>query len=249
MRKPRKKRLDHILVDRHLATSLKEAEILIRAGKVFVQELRSEKPGAPYPADIPIRVTEQRSFVSRGGIKLKGALEHFGISPVGWICADIGASSGGFTDCLLQSGARHVYAIDVAYGQLNWKLRTDSRVTVLERLNVRSVNHEHLPRLLDLAVFDTSFISLIKVIPPILPFLKAPSRILALIKPQFELPKDQVGRGGVVLDENLRIKAVEMVKDFAQTERLSTIGVVASSIRGPKGNQEYLIYLEGQVDD
>ena len=244
MGRPKKKRLDHILVDRHLATSCKEAERLIRAGKVFVQEVRSEKPGLTYPADVPVRVTEQKSFVSRGGIKLQGALEYFGISPVGWICADVGASSGGFTDCLLQAGAHHVYAIDVAYGQLDWKLRTDSRVTVLERLNVRSVNREHLPEPLDLAVFDTSFISLKKVIPPLLPFFKARCRILALIKPQFELPKDQVGRG-VVLDENLQLKAIEMVKEFGRSERLSTIGVVASSIRGPKGNQEYLIYLEG----
>jgi len=160
---PKKKRLDHILFENRLAGSIREAESLIRAGKVFVEEEIADKPGTCYRPDTLIRIKKQSPYVSRGGIKLQGALRHFSINPQGWVCADIGASTGGFTDCLLQHGARHVFAIDVAYGQLDWKLRTDSRVTVQERLNVKNISARHISQPLNLAVFDTSFISLRQV--------------------------------------------------------------------------------------
>jgi len=241
---PKKKRLDHILLETKQTDSLKEAETLIRAGKVYVEEEIADKPGITYPSDATIRIKRDLPYVSRGGYKLQGALQYFNIKPQDWVCADIGASTGGFTDCLLQHGAGHVFAIDVAYGQLDWKLRTDSRVTVRERLNIKNISAEHITRPLDLAVFDTSFISLKKVIPPIFPFFHSVCRIIALIKPQFELTKNEVGTGGVVRDERLRMKAVDMIEAFGRSVDLKTIGVTPSAIKGPKGNQEYLIYFE-----
>lgn len=247
MAEPKKKRLDHILFEKGLAGSIKEAETLIRAGKVFVEEEIADKPGICYRSDSQIRIKKGSPYVSRGGIKLQGALRHFSIDPKGWICADIGASTGGFTDCLLQHGARHVFAIDVAYGQLDWKLRTDSRVTVQERLNVKNISARHITQPLDLAVFDTSFISLRQVIPPVLPFFISICRIIALIKPQFELSKNEVGAGGVVRDEQLHLKTIEMIESFGRSLDLQTIGVIPSSIKGPKGNQEYLIYFRRRL--
>lgn len=238
-----KKRLDQILVENGRANTLEAAERLIRTGNVYVDEEIADKPGTLFPADAAIRIKEKPPYVSRGGLKLQGALEHFDIQPQDWICADIGASSGGFTDCLLQQGARHVFAVDVAYGQLHWKLRTDSRVTVHERLNIKNVSSSHITRPLDLAVFDTSFISLTQVIPPVLPFFGPVIRILALIKPQFELPRNEIPTGGVIRDQRLRLKAVEKIEMFATSLDLGTAGVVPSTIKGPKGNQEYLIYL------
>ncbi len=239
-----KKRLDHILVDNGRAETLDAAERLIRAGNVYVEEKIADKPGTLVPADAAIRVKEKLPYVSRGGLKLQGALHHFNINPRDWICADIGASSGGFTDCLLQQGAQHVFTVDVAYGQLDWRLRTDSRVTVHERLHVKNVSSAHITQPLDLAVFDTSFISLTQVIPPVLPFFGSVIRILALIKPQFELPRHEIPTGGVIRDQNLRLKAVEKIETFGTSLDLQAIGVVPSSIKGPKGNQEYLIYFK-----
>lgn len=239
----RKKRLDHILLAGNYVKSQREAEALILAGKVYVSETRADKPGTLYPEDIIPKIKYPPTFVSRGGIKLEGALKQLKINPAGWICADIGASSGGFTDCLLKYGASHIFAVDVAYGQLDWKLRNDPRVTVLERLNVRKLCPDHIDKPLDFAVFDTSFISLQKVIPPVLPFFKSITKILALVKPQFELPKDKVGSGGIVREEKLQAEAVERVTSFAKHIGLETIGIVPSSIKGPKGNQEYLVYL------
>ncbi len=239
-----KKRLDHILVENGRADTLEAAERLIRAGNVYVEEEIADKPGTLFPADALIRVKEKLPYVSRGGLKLQGALHHFNIKPLDWICADIGASSGGFTDCLLQQGARHVYTVDVAYGQLDWRLRTDSRVTVHERLHVKNVSSAHITRPLDLAVFDTSFISLTKVIPPILPFFGSVIRILALIKPQFELPRHEIPTGGVIREQKLRLKAIEKIETFGTSLDLQALGVIPSSIKGPKGNQEYLIYFK-----
>ena len=238
-----KKRLDHILVENGRAETLDAAERLIRAGSVYVDEEVADKPGRLYPVDSAIRIKEKAPYVSRGGVKLQGALQHFDIKPRDWICADIGASSGGFTDCLLQQGARHVFAVDVAYGQLHWRLRTDSRVTVLERLNIKNVSSSHITRPLDLAVFDTSFISLTQVIPPVLPFFGPVIRALALIKPQFELDRHEIPAGGVIRDQGLQLKAIEKIERFATSLGLQTAGVVPSTIKGPKGNQEYLIYV------
>lgn len=240
-----KKRLDQILVDENHVKDLKTAEAVIRAGKILISERVADKPGERYPEKVSIRIKDSLPYVSRGGIKLEGALNYFDLNPSGMVCADIGASSGGFTDCLLQNGARHVYAIDVAYGQLDWKLRTDSRVTVMERFNVRNLSGSHLNETLDLAVFDTSFISLIQVIPPVLELFSKKIRILALVKPQFELPRHKVGSGGIVTQKKFQLEAVEMIKDFGLKNGLQFIGVTPSSIKGSKGNQEHIIYFCG----
>ena len=240
-----KKRLDHILVDNGRAETLDAAERLIRAGNVYVEEKIADKPGTLVPAGAAIRVKEKLPYVSRGGLKLQGALQHFNITPRDWICADIGASSGGFTDCLLQQGAQHVFTVDVAYGQLDWKLRTDSRVTVHERLNVKNVSSAHITQPLDLAVFDTSFISLTQVIPPVLPFFGTTPRILALIKPQFEVAREKVSPGGIVRDKQERLNAIEMICQFGQDLNLRFRGYVPSEIKGAMGNQEYLNISKG----
>lgn len=245
----KRKRLDELLIVHQFASTLHEAERLIRAGEVYVDESRAEKPGHLYSEDSHIKVKKPLPYVSRGGIKLAGALDYFAIDPAGWTCADIGASSGGFTDCLLKHGAKLVYAVDVAYGQLDWKLRTDPRVVVHERLNVRNISPEHIPRQLDLAVFDVSFISLKLVIPPVLPFLGQTPRILALLKPQFEVVREKVGSGGIVTDKGDRLNAVDMICRFGQDINLRFRGYVPSQIRGAMGNQEYLIYFAGKRSD
>jgi len=245
----KRKRLDELLVIHQFASTRDEAERLIRAGEVYVAEIRAEKPGHLYSEDSSIKVKKPLPYVSRGGIKLAGGLDYFNIEPSGWTCADIGASSGGFTDCLLKHGAKLVYAVDVAYGQLDWKLRTDSRVIVYERLNVRNISSEHIQKQLDLAVFDTSFISLKHVIPPILPFFGQTPRILALVKPQFEVAREKVGSGGVVRDKQERLNAVEMISQFGQDLNLRLRGYVPSAIKGAMGNQEYLIYFEGNLSE
>lgn len=237
-------RLDELLLKRNLADDLAEARALILAGKVHVSNIIADKPGHHYPEEAIIRVKASLPFVSRGGLKLQGGLKHFNIEPSGWICADIGASTGGFTDCLLQNGASHVFAIDVAYGELHWKIRNDKRVTVLERLNVRSLSARHITAPIDLAVFDTSFISLTKVIPPVLPFFGSKIRILALVKPQFELAPHRVGKGGIVGDETAQLEAVEEIQRFGREHGLSCLGFSASVLRGAKGNQEYLVYFQ-----
>ena len=229
-----------------MAVSLVEARALILAGKVYVSDTIGDKPGYQYSDDILIRTKEFIPFVSRGGLKLDGGLKHFNINPSSWICADIGASTGGFTDCLLQHGARLVYAIDVAYGLLHWKIRTDQRVVVLERLNVRSLSASQISQALDFAVFDTSFISLTTVIPPVLPLFASKIRILALIKPQFELAQHRVGKGGIVENENDRLEAVKRIEKFGKEHDLLCRGYIGSVIKGAKGNQEYLIYFESR---
>lgn len=245
MRRSRKQRLDELLVQRKLALHLGHAEQLIRAGKVLVAEVVADKPGRIYPENAVIRIRQQPTYVSRGGVKLAGALDRFAIDPHDWVCADIGASTGGFTDCLLQRGARIVYAVDVGYGILHWKLRSDRRVIVRERLNGRDVTARQIDRPLDLAVLDTSFISLTKLIPPLLPLFGTDVRIVALVKPQFELSPGQVGRGGIVRDGRAQQEAVTAIRDFGTSLGLSCEGVVASPITGAKGNQEYLLYLLG----
>ncbi len=237
------KRLDQILLSGKYVSSLKEARALILSGSVFIEDRVADKPGIQYPETIRPRIKYPCRYVSRGGFKLEGGLNAFNINPSGWICVDIGASSGGFTDCLLQAGARHVYAVDVAYGQLDWKLRTDPRVTVIERMNAKKLTPGQLKHQIDLAVYDTSFISLRKVIPPVLPLFSGTKRILALVKPQFELSRDQVGPGGIVTDPASGKQAVQSISAFGSTIGLETVGFVPAPIRGAKGNQEYLIYL------
>ena len=216
---------------------------MIGAGEVFVHEVVADKSGLQFPEDCVLRVKKKCPYVSRGGLKLEKALSHFNISLAGKTCVDIGASSGGFTDCLLQHNAQKVYAIDVAYGQLDWKIRQDERVVVLERFNARKIEPSHIDAPIDLAVMDVSFISITKIIPPLLPLFSEYTAIIALIKPQFELPKEKVGSGGIVRDAIYHQEAIDKIDLFAKQNDLKNAGVISSPIFGPKGNKEFLIYL------
>lgn len=237
-------RLDELLLQRNLVQDRGKARALIGAGEVLVNEHRVDKAGCLCDVTATIRIKEHCPYVSRGGLKLEKGLEHFGIDPAGKVCLDVGASTGGFTDCLLQHGARKVYAVDVAYGQLDWKIRQNVAVVVLERCNARQLTSAFFAEPLDLAVMDASFISITKLIPPLLPlFGHQAFALLALIKPQFELPREKVPKGGVVVQEELHEEAIRRVSEFALLCGLRSSGTVASPILGPKGNREFLIYL------
>lgn len=237
-----KVRLDK-LVAGNLETSRQKAQALIGAGQVRVNGEVVDKAGSQVPDDCHVEIKQRCPYVSRGGFKLAKGLDFFHIDPQGYTCADVGASTGGFTDCLLQNGAAKIYAIDVGYGQLDWKLRQDKRVVVMERTNARHLQPGDIPGELDLAVIDASFISLKLLLPPLLPFFRNELRILALIKPQFEVGKGKVGKGGVVRDQSLHEQVVEEISHFAQSLNLTNYGVTESPILGPKGNKEFLIYL------
>ncbi len=240
----KKKRLDVLLVERTLATSRRRALGLILAGQVLVEGRRITKAGTYVPEDAGIRITgNDIAYVSRGGLKLEAALRRFQLDVKGLRCLDVGASTGGFTDCLLQHGAAHVTAVDVGYGQFHWKLRTDCRVHLLERTNIRYLDRKSLPESFDLACIDVSFISLKLVVPRVRHFLKKTGLIICLIKPQFEVGKGLVGKGGVVRDPALHHN---VINDLARVfEKLCFFQkqVVASPVLGPKGNQEYLALL------
>lgn len=239
-----KDRLDQILIRRKIAPTIETARAMIIAGEIYINEQVSDKPGRSYSTDVSIRIKEKCRYVSRGGLKLEKGLSHFGVSPSGLISLDIGASTGGFTDCLLQHNARKVHAVDVAYGQLAWKIRQDPRVVVLERFNARNITAKDISSdHIDLAVMDVSFISLTTLIPPISKLFAQEVTILALIKPQFELPRDDVGPGGVVSEPALHIKAIEKIESFVQQFGLISKGTVPSPILGPKGNREFIIYI------
>ncbi|HVO84342.1 MAG TPA: TlyA family RNA methyltransferase [Syntrophobacteria bacterium] len=235
-------RLDRLLVDRGLAASRQRAAALILAGRVTVEGRRAEKAAQQVAPDAKLEVLEEHEgYVSRGGIKLAGALDALSLTVAGLVVIDVGASTGGFTDCLLRRGARRVYAVDVGYGQLAWKLRQDARVVVLERTNVRYLEREQIPEPVDLATIDTSFISLTKVIPRVLGFLSEGGRLLALIKPQFEVGRGRVGKGGVVRQPELHRQVVSEVERFCRDQGLAVEGVVESPLLGPKGNREFFI--------
>lgn len=238
-----KLRLDQILVNRHLAPDLAKAGAMIGAGEVYAGDTLADKAGQKYPEDIELRLKQKCRFVSRGGLKLEKGLQTFPLDPSGMCCLDVGASSGGFTDCLLQYGATKVFAVDVAYGQLDWKLRQDERVVVIERFNARKLTIQDLGEPIDLAVMDASFISITKIIPALLPLFRDRIRILSLIKPQFELSREKVGSGGVVRDPELHREAVDKIRTFGAGAGLRCNGVVTSPILGPKGNTEFLILL------
>jgi len=239
-------RLDRLLVDRGVCGSSEEAAALIMAGKVFVDDQLVDKAGASVSPACTIRLKETLPYVSRGGFKLRGGLDYFNIDPRGWICLDVGASTGGFTDCLLQAGAVLVYSVDVAYGLLDWKIRSDPRVVVLERCNARYLTREQIPDPLDFCVIDAAFISLTRLLPPLNGlFGNRRIRILCLVKPQFELERTEIGSGGIVSEEALRLKAVEKITNFGSELGLTSQGYVPAAIRGSKGNQEYLLYLKG----
>ena len=245
--KSRKERVDVLLVERGLAESRTKAQALVLAGQVLVGEQRVDKPGTLVPVEAELRLKgEVLPYVSRGGLKLKGALDHFGLTPRvrGARAADIGASTGGFTDCLLQEGALYVHAIDVGYGQLHEKLRTDPRVRSRERVNARYLSAEALPEPVDVMVVDVSFISLKQVLPAMVPFLKPGGFLLALVKPQFEVGKEKVGKGGVVRDAEARQEAIASVTEAATTLGLVPRGVMDSTVPGPAGNVEALLWCD-----
>jgi 23S rRNA (cytidine1920-2'-O)/16S rRNA (cytidine1409-2'-O)-methyltransferase len=240
-------RLDKLLVEKQLAATRQKAQALIIAGLVQVGAHRSDKPGNMVDIDSPITITGQDCpFVSRGGFKLAKGLDYFSINPHSLVCADIGASTGGFTDCLLQNGAQKVYAVDVGYGQLDWKLRQDARVIVKERTNARHLTPADFDEPIDLAVIDAAFISLKILIPPLLPLFETDIAILALIKPQFEVGKGKIGKGGVVKDPDLHTQVTNDILNFSAGLNLTAVGITESPILGPKGNKEFLIYLRGK---
>jgi len=244
----KKERLDNLLVDRGLVSSRERAKALIAAGKVFVDQQKVDKPGATVRVEAQLQLTAQLPYVSRGGLKLEGALRAFGIDPGGMVAMDVGASTGGFTDCILQRGAKKVYAVDVGYGQLAWKLRNDLRVVNLERANIRYLQREAVEEEgVDLILIDTSFISIEKFLPHLLGFLKEGGILLGLIKPQFEVGKGEVGKGGVVKDPVLHQKAIDRISASSRELGLRVLGVVESPLLGPKGNKEFFIHLRREV--
>ena len=240
MSQVRKQRLDLLLVEQGLAESRQRAQRLIMAGEVSVDERIVDKPGIRVPVAAQVTVKSGLPYVSRGGFKLAAALDAFELDVRGWIGVDVGASTGGFTDCLLQRGAGRVYAIDVGYGQLAWKLQQDPRVVVMDRTNARHV--EHLPEAADLATIDVSFISLRLIIPAVTGWLRPGGSIVALIKPQFEAGREQVGKGGVVRDPRVHRAVLEDLANWAQSQGLGLTGLIRSPITGPKGNVEFLAH-------
>jgi len=238
-------RLDQLVFSRNLAPSLEKARAIIAAGRIIANDQPADKPGMLFAEETILRLRGGTlcRFVSRGGLKLAAGLDHFKLDPMGFVCADIGASTGGFSDCLLQRGAARIYDVDVGYGQLAWKLRQDPRVVVMERTNARKLKPGDIPEPLDLAVIDASFISLAALIPQLIGFFRATVRIMALIKPQFEAGRDQVGEGGVVRDSAIHEKVIAKIHGLARELGLTVQGVIPSPIPGPKGNREFLVYL------
>jgi 23S rRNA (cytidine1920-2'-O)/16S rRNA (cytidine1409-2'-O)-methyltransferase len=240
--KARKERLDVLVVERGLAESRAKAQALILAGQVVVDDQRVDKPGALVSTGAELRLKgEVLPYVSRGGLKLKGAIDRFALDVRGKVAADIGASTGGFTDCLLQEGALRVHAIDVGYGQLHEKLRKDPRVRSRERVNARYLSAEDLPEPVGVVVIDVSFISLTQVLPAVLPFLEPGGLLIALVKPQFEVGRDRLGKGGVVRDAEARQEAIEGVTAFVREQGFEVKGLMDSTVPGPAGNIEALL--------
>ncbi|MBA4371326.1 MAG: TlyA family rRNA (cytidine-2'-O)-methyltransferase [Thermodesulfovibrio sp.] len=241
----KKERLDKVLVDTGLVKSRERAKALIMEGKVSVSGLPALKAGSLVdPGSSIVLKEDDIPFVGRGGVKLEGAIEHFSVELAGKVVMDVGCSTGGFTDCVLKKNARNVYAIDVGYGQFDWSLRNDPRVILMEKTNIRYLEQGKIGERIDCAVIDVSFISLLKVLPAVREFLAPEGIVLALIKPQFEVGRGQVGKGGIVKDEADRLAAVDCVKQGAEALGFHVQGVVQSSITGQKGNVEYFIYLK-----
>jgi len=250
MKDKQNERLDQAVFNRGFAESREKAKAYIMAGVVFVNNQKADKPGMTIKPDDELEVrANPLKYVSRGGLKLEKAMQVFGISLNDMICADIGASTGGFTDCMLQNGAQKVYAIDVGYGQLAWKLRTDDRVINLERTNFRYVTQKEIPDVLDFASVDVSFISLSIIIPALVPLLRENGTAVCLIKPQFEAGKDKVGKKGVVRDPAVHKEVIEKIVDVMKNNGLSVLGLDYSPIKGPEGNIEYLIYVQKNVEN
>jgi 23S rRNA (cytidine1920-2'-O)/16S rRNA (cytidine1409-2'-O)-methyltransferase len=238
-------RVDQLLVERGLAESRAKAQALVMAGLVFSGEKRIDKPGVTLAAEAPLAVKgKPHPWVSRGGVKLAHALEHFGIDPAGWTCLDVGSSTGGFTEVLLANGAAKVYAVDVGHGQLDWKLREDKRVVVLERTNARHLTRALVPEPIDLVVCDASFIGLRTVLPAPLALTTPTAALVALIKPQFEAGKGNIGKGGIVADEAIHATICNDIAEWIAGQGWRVIGITASPVTGGDGNREFLIAAE-----
>ena len=244
-----KKRLDVMLFERGLADSREKAKRLIMAGIVYVDNNKEDKAGSTFDEEAVIEVRGKTlKYVSRGGLKLEKAMDVYGIRLDGMVCMDVGASTGGFTDCMLQNGAVKVYSVDVGHGQLDWKLRNDPRVVCMEKTNIRYVEPEHIDDVLDFASIDVSFISLTKVLGPVRNLLKDDGEVVCLIKPQFEAGREKVGKKGVVRDKSVHREVIKMVADFALSIGFSVKGLDFSPVKGPEGNIEYLLYIKKTSD-
>lgn len=240
----RKTRLDMFLVERGYFESREKAQRAIMAGWVTIGGHAATKAGQGVPDDVDIAVSGGEKYVGRGGLKLEAALDHFAVDPTGRVCLDVGASTGGFTDCLLQRGAMRVHAIDVGHGQIDWKIRNDPRVVVKENLNARHLTLADLGETVSLCVADVSFISLTLILPPAFALLEADGEMVVLIKPQFELSASEVGKGGVVRDDALRLRAVETVRRFVEEAGHRFLDFIESPIAGREGNREFLAHLK-----
>ena len=240
-----KERLDVLLVKKGLAESREKAKAVIMSGNVFVDGQREDKAGTTFPETVSIEVKGHTlPYVSRGGLKLEKAMKQFDVTMQDKVCTDVGASTGGFTDCMLQNGAKKVFAIDVGRGQLAWKLRQDGRVVCMEKTNIRYVTPEDLGEAIDFSSIDVSFISLTKVLEPIQNYLKENGEIVALIKPQFEAGREKVGKKGVVREKSTHHEVIRMIVSYAESIGLSVLDIEYSPIKGPEGNIEYLIHLK-----
>ncbi len=249
-----KKRLDVLLCEKGLAESREKAKTIIMSGIVYVNGVKEDKAGTMFQEDdtelnIEVRGNTLR-YVSRGGLKLEKAIESFGVNVDGCVCMDIGASTGGFTDCMLQNGASKVFAVDVGHGQLAWKLRNDERVICMEKTNIRYITPADINNeMLDFASVDVSFISLDKVLPAAKPLLKKDAQMVCLIKPQFEAGREEVGKKGVVRDVKVHEKVIEKITDLSRELGFAVLGLTFSPVKGPEGNIEYLIYISNDTDD
>jgi hemolysin TlyA family protein len=240
-----KERLDVLVVKRNLAQSREKAKALIMAGNIFVENQREDKVGTTFDENVCIKLKGNTlPYVSRGGLKLEKAMKAFGVDVQGKVCSDVGSSTGGFTDCMLQNGAKKVFAIDVGRGQLDWKLRQDERVICMEKTNIRYVTPEDLGEEIAFSSIDVSFISLTKVLLPIYQYLKQEGEVVALIKPQFEAGREKVGKKGVVREKSTHEEVIEKVLSYAQSIGFVVLDLTFSPIRGPEGNIEYLAYLK-----
>lgn len=246
--KEKKERLDVLLVSRGLAPSREKAKAVIMAGEVFVDNQREDKAGQTFPVSAAIEVRGKKmKYVSRGGYKLERAMKAFPIQLTDTVCMDVGSSTGGFTDCMLQNGARYVYAIDVGTNQLAWSLRQDDRVCSMEKTNIRYVTPDDIGELVDFVSIDVAFISLTKVLTPVKALMKEHAQIVCLIKPQFEAGRDKVGKKGVVRDKRVHEEVIELIMNYALSLGFYIKGLDHSPIRGPEGNIEYLLYMENDT--
>ena len=245
-----KERLDVLLVKRNLAESREKAKALIMSGIVYVNGQKEDKAGTAFLDTVPIEVRGSTlKYVSRGGLKLEKAMSRFGVQLAGKVCMDVGASTGGFTDCMLQNGAVKVYAVDVGHGQLAWKLRNDDRVICMEKTNIRYVTPEDIGDRIEFASIDVSFISLTKVLGPVKQLLTDEGQVVCLIKPQFEAGREKVGKKGVVREKSVHLEVIEMVMDYARSIGFGILGLEFSPIKGPEGNIEYLLYLQNILQE